>query len=89
MSNTTVPNAAKYLRTDDFTMQKYYFYFATRLQSRALYYFMIFLLKHNAPCKDKNHESMGLKPLQGAKTLINNSNVTVGWLPRGPSALHR
>lgn len=60
MSNTTVANAAKYLRTDDFTMQNYYFYFATRLQSRALYYFMISLLKHKAPCKDKNHESMGL-----------------------------
>lgn len=43
MSNTTVANAAKYLRTDDFTMQKYYFSFATRLQIYALYYFMIFL----------------------------------------------
>lgn len=53
MSNTTVANAAKYLRTDDFTMQKYYFYFATRLQTHALYYFMISLLKHKAPCKDK------------------------------------
>ena len=42
MSNTTVANAAKYLRTDDFTMQNYYFNFAIWLQTCALYYFMIF-----------------------------------------------
>ena len=42
MSNTIVAHAAKYLRTDDFTMQNYYFYFAIGLQTCALYYFMNF-----------------------------------------------
>lgn len=41
-SNTIVAHAAKYLRTDDFTMQNYYFYFAIGLQTCALYYFMNF-----------------------------------------------